>query len=72
MSVKKGLAVVFTDELGQHMVMMPSGEVFSEIMTTRVTDSVGERAELMLKCHVNLAKGYDDARRIVQSYKETE
>lgn len=64
----KGLAIVYTDDSGQHMVMMPNGEILPCITLTRVTDPHDGPTELMVKCRVNLAKDRDDAIRISKTY----
>ena len=57
----KRLATVFTDDRGQHMVLLPNGEELPAPVKTVVVDEVDSPALARVTFLVNLAKDKDDA-----------
>jgi hypothetical protein len=54
----KKLATVFTDEMGFHKVMLPSGEVIPHLVKTVTTDEVAfSTVQFDLVCNIVQTKG---------------
>lgn len=60
-------ATVFTDDRGQHLVMLPSGEVLPATVKTHVVDEMDSPALARATFYVNLAKDKEDA---LSKYKQ--
>lgn len=62
----KNLPTVYTNDNGQHMVMMPNGSILP-VWATTVRDETGEAPMLTAELRVNLAKDKEDA---LEKYKK--
>lgn len=63
----KKLATVFTDDRGQHMILMPNGDELPAPVKTMVVDEVDAPALARVTFLVNLAKDKEDA---LEKYKQ--
>lgn len=51
---------------GQHILVMPSGEIIPGVYLTRVLDEVSEIPQVLVKMYVNIASSQEEAKELYQ------
>jgi hypothetical protein len=59
------LPIVFTDEDGKHMILLPDGTELQGVVFTRVYDGTNEAPHVIIKAWCQISGNRDDALKLL-------